>query len=128
MEKKTYLIEGLPHVGPYSNVVEAGDFFFVSGTLPVDEVNGISIKDDVAKATGLILENIRKALAECGSSLDLIVKTTVFLKDIEDFAEMNKVYKTFFPLHPPARSCVAVKNIPGDFPVEIEAIAIRKPE
>ena len=126
MEKKTYMIEGLPQVGPYSNVVEAGGFLFVSGTLPVDTINSISIKDNVSKATELILNNIKKALAECGSSIDEVVKTTVFLKDMADFNEMNDVYKTFFPVAPPARSCVAVKAIPGDYPVEIEAIAIKK--
>jgi 2-iminobutanoate/2-iminopropanoate deaminase len=126
MEKKTYMIEGLPHVGLYSNVVEAGGFLFVSGTLPVDTINNISIKENVSKATELILNNIKKALAECGSSIDQIVKTTVFLKDMADFNEMNEAYKTFFPVAPPARSCIAVKAIPGDYPVEIEAIAIKK--
>jgi 2-iminobutanoate/2-iminopropanoate deaminase len=126
MEKKTYMIEGLPKGGPYSNVVEAGGFLFVSGTLPVDTTNNISIKDNVSKATELILNNIKKALTECGSSIDGIVKTTVFLKDAADFNEMNEVYKTFFPGSLPARSCIAVKAIPGDYPVEIEAIAIKK--
>jgi 2-iminobutanoate/2-iminopropanoate deaminase len=128
MEKKTYLIDGLAQSGAYSNVVEAGDFLFVSGTLPIDTTNDISIKNDVSGATKLILENIRKALVQCGSSIDLIVKATVFLKDMADFAEMNEVYKSFFPVSPPARSCVAVMTIPGDFPVEIEAIAIKKPQ
>jgi 2-iminobutanoate/2-iminopropanoate deaminase len=126
MEKKTYMIEGLPHVGPYSNVVEAGGFLFVSGTLSIDTIKNSSIKDNISEATELILKNITKALAECGSSIDRVVKTTVFLKDMADFNEMNDVYKTFFPVAPPARSCVAVKAIPGDYPVEIEAIAIKK--
>jgi 2-iminobutanoate/2-iminopropanoate deaminase len=126
MEKKTYLIDGLPQGGPYSNVVEAGNFLFISGILPIDTINNISIKDDVSKATSLILENMRKALAECGSSINEVVKTTVFLKDMADFNEMNDIYKTFFPVAQPARSCVAVKAIPGDYPVEIEAIAIKK--
>jgi 2-iminobutanoate/2-iminopropanoate deaminase len=126
VEKKTYLIEGLPQNGPYSNVVEAGNFLFVSGILPIDTVKNISIKDDVSKATLLILNNMRKALDECGSSIELVVKTTVFLRDMADFSDMNEVYKTFFPLSQPARSCIAVKAIPGDFPVEIEAIAIKK--
>ena len=95
MEKKTYLIQGLPQNGPYSNVVEAGGFLFVSGTLPLDTTNDISIKDNVSKATELILNNISKALAECGSSLENIVKTTVFLKDMADFTTMNDVYKTY---------------------------------
>jgi 2-iminobutanoate/2-iminopropanoate deaminase len=127
MEKKAYKIEGLPQNGPYSNVVEAGNFLFVSGILPIDTAKNISIKDDVSKATLLILENMRKALVECGSSIDLVVKTTVFLKDMSDFSDMNEVYQTFFTIAQPARSCIAVKAIPGDFPVEIEAIAIKKP-
>ncbi len=126
MEKKTYMVEGLPHVGPYSNVAEAGGFLFVSGTLPVDTTNNISIKDSVSQATELILKNIKKALDECGSSIDRVVKTTVFLKDMADFNEMNEAYKNFFPVAPPSRSCVAVKSIPGDYPVEIEAIALKK--
>lgn len=128
MKKKTYLIDGLPQGGPYSNIVEAGGFLFISGILPIDTINNISIKDDVSKATSLILNNMRKALTECGSSLENIVKTTVFLKDMADFTTMNDVYKTYFVEKQPARSCIAVKAIPGDFQVEIEAIAIKKPE
>ena len=125
MNKKTHTIEGFPKVGPYSHVVEAGDLLFLSGMIPVDPGRGLSIKDDVAAATDLVLTNIRTALVSVGSGLDKVVKATVFLRDMADFAAMNEVYKTFFPADPPARSCVAVREIPGGFPIEIEVIAIK---
>jgi 2-iminobutanoate/2-iminopropanoate deaminase len=125
MDKKTHTIEGFPRVGPYSHVVEAGDLLFLSGMIPVDPGRGLSIKDDVPAATDLILTNVRTALAAVGSDLDKVVKATVFLRDMADFAAMNEVYKTFFPENPPARSCVAVREIPGGFPIEIEVVAIK---
>ena len=126
VEKKTYTVEGLTKAGPYSHVVEAGGFLFVSGMLPVDEGRGIQIHDDIAQATKLVLGNIERALANAGSGLSQVVKVTVFLADMDCFSEMNAVYKSFFPEHPPARSCVAVKAIPGGFPLEMEAVAVKK--
>lgn len=125
MEKKTYTIEGLTKAGPYSHVVEAGGFLFVSGMLPVDAVRDIQVRDDISKATALVLDNIAQALKGCGSSLAQVVKMTVFLSDIASFAEMNAVYQTYFPENPPARSCVAVKELPGGFPLEMEALAVK---
>jgi 2-iminobutanoate/2-iminopropanoate deaminase len=125
MEKKTHDIEGLIKGGPYSHVVEAGGFLFVSGQVPIDPKNELMVKDDVAEATELVLKNVKTALESIGSSLDRVVKTTVFLRDIGDFNTMNESYRKFFPEHPPARSCVAVKQVPGNFPIEIEVIAIK---
>jgi len=125
VEKKTYTIEGLTKAGAYSHVVEAGGFLFVSGMLPVDPLRNIQIHDDIARATELVLDNISRALAAAGSELSQVVKMTVFLADMADFTDMNAVYKSFFPQHPPARSCVAVKAIPGGFPLEMEAVAIK---
>ncbi len=124
MEKKIYTIANLPKAGPYSHVVEARGFLFLSGMLPVDPAQELMIKDDIRTATALVLGNIKKALEACGSNLDKVIKVTVFLRDMAYFPEMNAVYKTFFPENPPARSCVAVAAVPGDFPLEIEAIAI----
>jgi len=125
MEKKTYDVDFLARVGPYSHIVEAGEFLYLSGMVPVDIENNIRITNDVSKGTELILNNIKRALEHVGSSMNKVVKVTVFLSDMAYFDDMNKVYKTFFPEKPPARSCVAVKTLPGNFPVEIEAIALR---
>jgi len=127
VERKTYTVEGLTKAGTYSHVVEAGGLLFVSGMLPVDQVKDVQIHDDIARATELVLDNIARALAAAGSGLPHVVKVTVFLADMASFADMNAVYQRFFPECPPARSCVAVKSIPGGFPLEMEAVAV-KPE
>jgi 2-iminobutanoate/2-iminopropanoate deaminase len=111
--------------GPYSHVVEAGGFLFVSGMVPTDLEKKLAVTDDIQAATELVLTNIRKALESVGSGLDKVVKATVFLRDMADFNGMNEVYKTFFLENPPARSCVAVSEIPGNFPLEIDVIAIK---
>ena len=125
MEKKTYDIEGFVKGGPYSHVVEAGGFFFLSGQVPIDLEKKLFITDDIIKATELVLNNIKRTLETVGSSMDQVVKTTVFLRDMADFEKMNQIYTTFFTEKPPARSCVAVKELPGNFPVEIELVAIK---
>ncbi|MBM3119999.1 MAG: RidA family protein [Chloroflexi bacterium] len=125
MEKRVYDIEMLIKSGPYSHVVEAGGFLFVSGIVPIDLEKQLMITDDVKKATELVLHNVKRALESVGSSLDKVVKATVFLRDMADFNSLNEVYRTFFLERPPARSCVAVKEIPGNFPLEIEVIAIK---
>ena len=125
MEKKVHDMDFLTKGGPYSHVVEANGFLFVSGMTPIDIEKGIMITDDVKKGTELALNNIKRALAHVGSGMDKIVKATVYLRDMADFNAMNEVYKTFFPVNPPARTCVAVKEIPGSAPVEIEVIAIK---
>ncbi|MFC2050806.1 RidA family protein [Chloroflexota bacterium] len=125
MEKIAYDVDGLMKGGPYSHIVEAGGFLFVSGILPTDPERKLAITDDIKAATELVLTNIKKALESVGSRLDKVVKTTVFLRDIADFNDMNDVYRTFFLEEPPARSCVAVREIPGNFPLEIEVIAIK---
>jgi 2-iminobutanoate/2-iminopropanoate deaminase len=125
MNKKVYDIETFVKGGPYSHIVEAGGFLFLSGIVPVDLEKNLRIKDDIPAATELILNNMKFALETVGSSMADVVKTTVFLRDMGDFEQMNAVYKTFFPDNPPARSCVAVKEVPMNFPLEIEAIACR---
>jgi 2-iminobutanoate/2-iminopropanoate deaminase len=125
MEKIAHDVDGLVKGGPYSHVVEAGGFLFVSGMLPTDPERKLAITDDIKAATELVFTNIKKALESVGSRLDKVVKTTVFLQDTADFSGMNDVYRTFFSKNPPARSCVAVRGIPGNFPLEIDVIAIR---
>ncbi len=125
MEKNVYDVDGLLKGGPYSHVVEAGGFLFVSGMVPVDIEKQLMITDDIKKATEIVLSNVKKALESAGSGLDKVVKASVFLRDMADFNGMNEVYRTFFPKSPPARTCVAVKEVPGNFPLEIEVIAIK---
>jgi len=125
MEKKVHDMDFLIKSGPYSHIIEANGFLFVSGMTPIDIEKGLMITDDVKKGTGLALNNIKGALAHVGSGMDKIVKATVYLRDMADFNAMNEVYKTFFPVNPPARTCIAVKEIPGSAPVEIEVIAIK---
>jgi len=115
----------LPKGGPYSHAVEAGGLIFVSGMVPVDVEKNLKIMDDIRSATDLVLNNIKKLLEASGSGLDKAVKVTVFLRDMNNFEAMNEVYATFFLENRPARSCVAVKELPGNFPVEIELIALK---
>ena len=125
MEKRIHNVDVLMKGGPYSHVVEAGGFLFVSGIVPTDLEKKLVITDDIKAATELVLTNVKKALESVGSRLDKVVKAAVFLRDTADFNGMNEVYRTFFPENPPARSCVAVREVPGNFPVEIEVIAIK---
>jgi 2-iminobutanoate/2-iminopropanoate deaminase len=125
MEKIIHDVDALMKGGPYSHIVEAGGLLFMSGIVPTDSEKKLAITDDVKAATELVLTNIKKALESVGSGLNKIVKATVFLKDMADFNVMNEVYRTFSPENPPARSCVAVREIPGNFSLEIEVIAIK---
>ncbi len=125
MEKITHDVDTLVKGGPYSHVVEAGGFLFVSGMLPIDAETGVRINDDVRAATRLVLSNVKLALEATGSDLSKVVKVTVFLQDMADFKDMNEIYSDFFPQKPPARSCVAVRGIPGGFPVEADVIALK---
>ncbi|MEW6187932.1 MAG: RidA family protein [Thermodesulfobacteriota bacterium] len=125
MEKKVHDFEFLAKGGPYSHIIEANGFLFCSGVTAVDREKGLVIRDDVRKGTEIVLANIQRALNALGSGLEKVVKATVFLKDMKDFQAMNEVYKTFFPADPPVRTCIAVKDIPGDSPLEIEVIAVK---
>lgn len=125
MEKKAHDVDFLIKGGPYSHMIEANGFLFVSGMVPMDIEKNILIFDDIRKATELVLNNIKRALEAVGSDMNRVVKVTVFLRDMADFNAMNEVYKPFFPGSLPARTCVAVKEIPGNFPIEIEAIALK---
>jgi 2-iminobutanoate/2-iminopropanoate deaminase len=124
MEKKI-ITNKLPASGPYSTAVEANGFIFLSGQLPIDPATG-EIISEIRQATRQVLVNIRTVLADTGLSLSSIVKTTIFLKDIADFAAVNEIYAGFFPQEPPARSTIEVSNLPKGAPLEIEAIATRK--
>jgi 2-iminobutanoate/2-iminopropanoate deaminase len=110
-------------IGPYSQAVIAGGFAFLSGQIALDPATGGLIEGGVAAQTERVLENIKAVLAASGSSLDDVVKTTVFLKNMSDFPTMNEVYGRYFGDFPPARSTVEAARLPRDVQVEIDAIA-----
>ena len=125
MEKKAIDVNFLIKAGAYSHLVEAGGFLFITGMDPMDIEKGLIIMDDIEKATELILENMKRLLESVGSSLAKVVKVTIFMKDMADFQKLNAAYARYFPENPPARTCVAVKEVPGNFQLKIEAIAIK---
>ena len=110
-------------VGPYSQAVRAGDFLFISGQLGIDPSEGKLVEGGVEKQTEMALRNIEAILREAGGSMDSIVKTTVFLKSIDDFSAMNEIYRSFFSSDFPARAAFEVANLPLGGLVEIEAVA-----
>ena len=111
-------------IGPYSQAVKAGGFLFLSGQVALDPASGQVVEGDVRAQTERVLQNLQAVLAAAGSSLAAVVKTTVFLADMNDFAAMNEVYGRFFSSDPPARVTVQVARLPKDVPVEIDLIAL----
>lgn len=126
MEKKTLASPAAtPAIGPYSPALAVGDFVFVSGQIALDhegKIAAIIVPDQARKA----LENMKAQLAEAGLGMDAVVKTTIFLTNMDDFAAVNEVYDEFFDPPYPARSTVEVTRLPKDVKVEIEAIAVRR--
>lgn len=112
-------------IGPYSQAVQTGNMLFVSGQIPIDPGTGVFAGEDIATQTRQSLTNIKNILAAAGYTLNDVVKTTVLLADIGDFAAMNAVYAEFFTENKPARACFAVKDLPRGALVEIEAIAAK---
>ena len=110
-------------IGPYSQAVAHNGLLYLSGQIPLDPATGQLIEGDVAAQTERVLENLKAVLEAAGSSLGRVLKTTVYLKDLGEFARMNEVYGRFFPENPPARATVEVARLPRDARVEIEAVA-----
>ena len=110
-------------VGPYSQAVRIGSLVFTAGQIPIDPATGKLVADDISVQTEQALKNLTAVLEAAGSSLDNVVKCTVFLKDMGEFGAMNEVYGRFFSSNPPARSAVQAAALPLDVRVEIEAIA-----
>jgi len=110
-------------IGPYSQGVRAGDLLFISGQLPLDPETGEFVKGGIESKTDQVINNIRAIVEAAGGDLSRVAKTTVFLKDMQNFAAMNKVYETYFGTTPPARSAIQVAALPKDADIEIEAIA-----
>lgn len=111
-------------IGPYSQAIDAGAFVFISGQIPVNPANG-EIPEGITAQTNQSIANIKAILAEAGLTIENVVKTTVFLRDMADFVPMNEVYAQHFVAPIPARSAVAVRELPKQVLVEIEVIATR---
>lgn len=110
-------------IGPYSQAVKANGFLFVSGQIPIDPVTGEIVYGGVVSQTHQVCANLKAILGAEDLTLDQVVKTTVFLSDMNDFHAMNEVYAQYFGKQPPARACVQVAKLPRDVSVEIEVIA-----
>ena len=111
-------------IGPYSQAVITEDqFVFTAGQIPIDPETGQIVQGDIEIQTKRVILNIEAVLKAAGSSLEDVIKTTVFLKDMDHFTEMNKVYATFFNVQPPARSAVEVSRLPKDVLIEVECVA-----
>ena len=114
-----------PHaIGPYSQAVRAGNLVFASGQIPTDPATGEFVSGGIAEQTEQVLRNLSAVLEAAGTGLDRVVKTTVFLAEMVDFAAMNEVYARFFTREPPARATVAAAGLPRNARVEIDAIAL----
>lgn len=124
MQKEVISTKNAPGaIGPYSQAIKIGNLVYTSGQLPINPSTGELI-EDIKKATAQCLDNVKSILEEAGTTMDKVVKTLVFVKDLNDFAAMNEVYATYFTSNPPARSCVEVAKLPKDARVEIEVIAL----
>jgi 2-iminobutanoate/2-iminopropanoate deaminase len=111
-------------IGPYSQAIRAGNLLFCSGQIPIDPATGEFVSGGVAEQTEQVLRNLSAVLSSGKSSLSQVVKTTVFLADMDDFTAMNEVYGRFFGENPPARATVQAARLPRDARVEIDAVAI----
>jgi 2-iminobutanoate/2-iminopropanoate deaminase len=124
-ERKVIKSEKAPQaIGPYSQGIQINNLVFTAGQLGIDRPSGNLVQGGIEEETQQALTNIKYILQEAGTSLENVVKTTVFLRDMQEFAAMNAVYATFFGKNPPARSTIQVAALPKDGAVEIEAIAV----
>ncbi|WP_024613425.1 RidA family protein [Clostridium sp. Ade.TY] len=124
MDKKIIKTDKAPAaIGPYSQGVKIGNLVYTSGQIPINPETK-ELVTEIKAATKQSLNNVKAILEEAGTSMDKVIKTTVFVKDLNDFSAVNEVYATFFEGEPPARSCVEVAKLPLDAKVEIEVIAL----
>jgi 2-iminobutanoate/2-iminopropanoate deaminase len=113
-------------LGPYSQAIRAGNLLFASGQLPLDPGSGSMVSGSIENQTRRALDNVKSVLEAAGSGLHDVVKTTIFIRNMDDFSRINAAYAEYFPASPPARSCVEVARLPKDAQVEIEVIAYIK--
>lgn len=124
MEKEIISTSNAPGaIGPYSQAVKVGNMVYTSGQLPLDPETGKLVEGDIKKAANRSLLNLKAVLEAAGSSLDKVVKSVVFVKNLDDFSAINEVYAEFFTTNQPARSCVQVAKLPKDALLEIELVA-----
>ncbi len=124
MQKEIISTKDAPQaIGPYSQAIRFGNLIFVSGQIPIEPEAGKILKGDIKEQAKLILENLNNVLAAGGSSLDNVLRTTIFLTDLEDYPAVNETYAQYFNDLPPARSTVQVAKLPMDAQIEIDAIA-----
>ncbi len=122
--KKVILTENAPSpVGPYSQAIQAGEFLFIAGQIPANPSTGEIIRGDIQDATKRVMENLKAIVEEAGYSMDDLVRCRVYLKNMDEFKQMNEVYGSFFGEKPPARAAIEVARLPLDVDVEISAIA-----
>jgi 2-iminobutanoate/2-iminopropanoate deaminase len=114
-----------PAIGPYSQAIKAGGFVFASGQIALDPATGKLVEGDVKAQTERVLKNLAAVLSAAGSSMDRVVRTTVFLKNLTDFPAMNEVYGKFFTTAPPSRATVQAAGLPRDALVEIDVVALQ---
>ena len=125
MKKRVIHTEKAPKaIGPYSQAIQAGNFLFLSGQIPIDPASGEVVKGDIREQTRRVLENLKGVLESQNLRMEDVVKVTIFLKDMGNFSQVNEVYATYFPSSPPARSTVEVARLPRDVDIEMEVIAI----
>lgn len=110
-------------IGPYSQAIRAGDFLFISGQIPLDPATGAIVQGAIADQTHRVLKNLGAILAAAGASFSQVVKTTVYLADMSEFAAMNEVYATYFPAPAPARAAIQAARLPRDVKIEIDLVA-----
>ena len=126
MSKKIISTDKAPAaIGPYSQAVEAGGFIYASGQIPIDPATG-NIPEGIEAQAKQALTNVKNLIETAGLTLDDVVKTSVFIKDMGDFAKVNEIYATFFTKDYPARSCVEVARLPKDVLIEVEVVAARR--
>jgi 2-iminobutanoate/2-iminopropanoate deaminase len=122
--KKTISTDQAPKAGgPYSQAVLYGGLAYLSGQIAIDPTNNTLIEGGISAQTERVLENVKAVLEACGASLDSVLKASVFLKDMEDFATMNQTYERYFATNPPARTTVQAARLPRDVSIEIDVIA-----
>ena len=123
MAEKIYTKNAPDAIGPYSQAVKVGNLLFTSGMIPIDPATNTLVEGGIEVQAERTLQNVKNLLEASGSSLDKVVKTVVFIKDMNDFAKVNEIYAKYFTENYPARSCVEVARLPKDVLIEMEAIA-----
>lgn len=112
-------------IGPYSQAIDTGVFIYTSGQIPIDPASGLVVNGGIEEQTQQVFENLRSVLEAAGSTLDKVVKTTVFLQNMGDFGKVNEIYATYFTAPYPARSCVEVAALPRGVMIEVDVVAVK---